>query len=170
MALRVEAPLRLRAVCDPVRLGQVLDNLLSNAVNYSPEGGPVTVRVERDGDTARLRVADRGMGLPAEDAERVLERFGRSRNARMSAIPGLGLGLAVARTIVEDHGGTIRCDSVLGEGTVFTVELPVRGPLGGQDPGTTEAPVCADRGLEAVEPPAGIEPATFSLRVKRSTD
>lgn len=170
VALRVEAPLRLQAVCDPVRLGQVLDNLLSNAVKYSPEGGPVTVRVERDGGTARLRVADRGMGLPAEDAERVFDRFGRSRNARMSAIPGLGLGLAVARTIVEDHGGTIRCDSVLGEGTVFTVELPVRGPLGGHGPGTAEAPVRADRGLEAVEPPAGIEPATFSLRVKRSTD
>jgi signal transduction histidine kinase len=123
--LRVEAPPRLPLVCDSVRIGQVLDNLLSNAIKYSPAGGPVTVRVAPAGDAVQVQVADRGMGMRPEDAKKVFSRFFRSQNARMSAIPGLGLGLAVAREIVRLHGGSIRCDSELGEGTVFTVLLPV---------------------------------------------
>ncbi|MUN64050.1 PAS domain-containing protein [Kocuria sediminis] len=126
--LHVEAPRRLVLECDPVRIGQVLDNLLSNAIKYSPSGGPVTVSVTPAGRTVQLRVADRGMGMRPQDAEDVFGRFFRSTNARMSAIPGLGLGLAVAREIVERHGGSIRCESVLGEGTVFTVLLPLAGP------------------------------------------
>ncbi|HST72095.1 sensor histidine kinase [Kocuria sp.] len=126
--LRVEVPPRLELVCDPVRIGQVLDNLLSNAIKYSPGGGPVTVRVSPAGGAVQVQVADRGMGMRPEDAEHVFGRFVRSHNARMSAIPGLGLGLAVAREIVEHHGGTIRCESALGEGTVFTVTLPLDGP------------------------------------------
>jgi len=123
--LRVQSPARLECVCDSVRIGQVLDNLLSNAIKYSPGGGAVTVRVGPAGDDAvRVQVADRGMGMRPEDAENVFGRFFRSQNARMSAIPGLGLGLAVARDIVRRHGGAIRCDTALGEGTVFTVELP----------------------------------------------
>lgn len=130
VVLRVEAPLRLRLVCDAVRVGQVVDNLLSNAIKYSPGGGLVTVRAVREGDLARLRVADRGMGMRPQDAENVFGRFFRSQNARLSTIPGLGLGLAVARDIVERHGGTVVCASELGEGTVFTVTLPVAGPAG----------------------------------------
>ncbi|MGQ1837621.1 sensor histidine kinase [Kocuria turfanensis] len=126
--LHVEAPRRLVLECDPVRIGQVLDNLLSNAIKYSPSGGPVTVSVTPGGRAVQLRVADRGMGMRPQDAEDVFGRFFRSPNARMSAIPGLGLGLAVAREIVERHGGSIRCESVLGEGTVFTVLLPLAGP------------------------------------------
>ncbi|GGG61192.1 two-component sensor histidine kinase [Kocuria dechangensis] len=122
--LRVEAPPRLPLVCDSVRIGQVLDNLLSNAIKYSPAGGPVTVRVAPAGDAVQVQVADRGMGMRPQDADKVFSRFFRSQNARMSAIPGLGLGLAVAREIVRLHGGSIRCDSELGEGTVFTVLLP----------------------------------------------
>ncbi|MGX5357947.1 sensor histidine kinase [Kocuria sp. KH4] len=126
--LRVEAPRRLVLECDPVRIGQVLDNLLSNAIKYSPSGGPVTVSITPAGRAVQLRVADRGMGMRPQDAEEVFGRFFRSANARMSAIPGLGLGLAVARKIVERHGGGIRCESELGEGTVFTVVLPLAGP------------------------------------------
>lgn len=129
--LRIDAPARLVLPCDPVRLGQVFDNLLSNAIKYSPDGGPVTVRVVPAGSTVQVQVADRGMGMCPEDAENVFGRFFRSRNARMSAIPGLGLGLAVVREIVERHGGTVRCDSAPGEGTVFTLELPV-GKGGGE--------------------------------------
>ncbi|MFI7583635.1 sensor histidine kinase [Kocuria sp. M1N1S27] len=124
--LRVDAPSRLVLDCDPVRLGQVFDNLLSNAIKYSPDGGPVTVRLAPAGTTVQVQVADRGMGMHPEDATDVFDRFFRSRNARMSAIPGLGLGLAVVREIVERHGGTIRCDTAPGEGTVFTLDLPVR--------------------------------------------
>ncbi|KLU10134.1 cell wall metabolism sensor histidine kinase WalK [Kocuria sp. SM24M-10] len=126
--LHVEVPRRLVLECDPVRLGQVLDNLLSNAIKYSPSGGPVTVSVTPAGRAVQIRVADRGMGMRPQDAEDVFGRFFRSPNARMSTIPGLGLGLAVARKIVERHGGSIRCESALGEGTVFTVVLPLAGP------------------------------------------
>ena len=126
--LRVEAPRRLVLECDPVRIGQVLDNLLSNAIKYSPSGGPVTVSITPAGRAVQLRVADHGMGMRPQDAEEVFGRFFRSANARMSAIPGLGLGLAVAREIVERHGGGIRCESEPGEGTVFTVLLPLAGP------------------------------------------
>ena len=136
--LRVEAPSRLVLACDPVRLGQVLDNLLSNAIKYSPDGGPVTVRVARAGTTVQVQVADRGMGMRPEDAEHVFGRFFRSSNARMSAIPGLGLGLAVVHEIVERHGGTIRCESAPGEGTVFTLTLPAAGPAGAADPDQAE--------------------------------
>ncbi|MFC6257748.1 sensor histidine kinase, partial [Kocuria oceani] len=126
--LHVEVPRRLVLDCDPVRIGQVLDNLLSNAIKYSPSGGPVTVSVTPAGRAVQIRVADRGMGMRPQDAEDVFGRFFRSPNARMSTIPGLGLGLAVAREIVERHGGSIRCESALGEGTVFTVVLPLAGP------------------------------------------
>ena len=122
--LHVEAPQRLVLDCDPVRIGQVLDNLLSNAIKYSPSGGPVTVRVTPVGEAVQVQVADRGMGMRPQDAEDVFGRFFRCADARTSAIPGLGLGLALAREIVGRHGGSIRCDSVLGEGTVFTVVLP----------------------------------------------
>ncbi|MEX5299127.1 ATP-binding protein [Kocuria sp. CPCC 205292] len=130
--LRVDAPPRLALPCDPVRLGQVLDNLLSNAIKYSPDGGPVTVRVASAGATVQVQVADRGMGMRPEDAENVFSRFFRSRNARMSAIPGLGLGLAVVREIVQRHGGTVRCESAPGEGTVVTLGLPAAGPDGAE--------------------------------------
>lgn len=136
--LHVEVPRRLVLECDPVRLGQVLDNLLSNAIKYSPSGGPVTVSVTPAGRAVQIRVADRGMGMRPQDAEDVFGRFFRSPNARMSTIPGLGLGLAVAREIVERHGGSIRCESALGEGTVFTVVLPLAGP-GSAGAGSREA-------------------------------
>jgi signal transduction histidine kinase len=116
----------------------VLDNLLSNAIKYSPDGGPVTVRVARAGTTVQVQVADRGMGMRPEDAEHVFGRFFRSSNARMSAIPGLGLGLAVVHEIVERHGGTIGCESAPGEGTVFTLILPAAGPVGAEDPDRAE--------------------------------
>ena len=128
--LHVETPSRLELHCDPVRIGQVLDNLLSNAVKYSPDGGPVTVRASRVAGELRCEVADHGTGLSGEDTENVFGRFFRSRQARQSRVAGLGLGLSIAEQIVEQHGGRIRCDSVLGEGTVFTMTLPGTGARG----------------------------------------
>ncbi|GAA1761938.1 sensor histidine kinase [Kocuria aegyptia] len=143
--LQVEAPSRLVLPCDPVRLGQVLDNLLSNAIKYSPDGGPVTIRVTPAGTTVQVQVADRGMGMRPDDAEHVFGRFFRSSNARMSAIPGLGLGLAVVREIVERHGGTVRCDSAPGEGTVFTLGLPAGEDGGADAPAEVAAPGAGSR-------------------------
>jgi signal transduction histidine kinase len=129
----IDAPTRLVVNCDRVRLGQVLDNLLTNAVKYSPDGGHVDVRLHTTAEEVRCEVADHGMGMPEEDTKKVFQRFYRSPGARMSTIPGLGLGLAVAQDIIEAHGGTITCHSTLGEGTTFTSTLPYTpGPTHGR--------------------------------------
>jgi signal transduction histidine kinase len=128
ITLAVEAPPALRVVCDPARVRQVLDNLLSNAIKYSPQGGDVTVSCAGDDEMVRCEVADRGMGMGAEESRNVFTRFFRSPAARRSSIPGLGLGLALSKDIVERHGGSISCASEPGRGSVFTFTLPVAGP------------------------------------------
>ncbi|CAA9361444.1 MAG: hypothetical protein AVDCRST_MAG36-2674 [uncultured Nocardioidaceae bacterium] len=111
---------------DEHRLRQVLDNLVGNAVKYTPRGGRVTVTVtgdERHGTT--LVVSDTGIGIPAEERDRLFERFYRTNTARSTGIPGTGLGLAVVRTIVERHGGRVSAAPGPDDtGTVFTVRLP----------------------------------------------
>ena len=109
---------------DERRLGQVIDNLLSNAVKFSREGGTVHVAVDRDGETARVVVADSGIGIPAEEQGHVFSRFYRARTAHDLAVPGTGLGLAITRALVDQHGGTIELESREGEGTTVTVTLP----------------------------------------------
>lgn len=110
--------------CDPARIGQVLDNLLSNAVKYSPAGGTVTVRAQKMPGSVICEVEDSGMGMSAEDSAEVFSKFFRTSAVREAAIPGVGLGLAIVRSIVEEHGGKIHCRSELGRGTTFTFELP----------------------------------------------
>jgi len=116
---------------DEQRLRQVLDNLVSNAVKYSPGGGEVTVVVagdEREGTT--LTVTDTGIGIPEDERHRLFERFFRTSTARNTGVPGTGLGLTVVRTIVERHGGRITADpGPEGVGTVFTVWLPPPGSV-----------------------------------------
>jgi signal transduction histidine kinase len=121
--LDVVAEPGLVAEVDPTRLGRVLDNLLGNAVKYSPAGSEVTLHLGRDGDEAVLTVRDRGIGIPAADLPRIFERYHRGANA--SRFVGAGIGLAGARRIVEQHGGAIAAESVEGEGSVFTVRLPL---------------------------------------------
>ncbi|WP_375773589.1 PAS domain-containing protein [Archangium gephyra] len=111
---------------DRDRLEQVLANLLTNALKYAP-GAPLKVTTRELGTSAILEVEDRGPGIAPEDQPRVFERFERLVTA--SQVSGLGLGLHIARHIVEAHGGTIRVRSALGEGASFVVELPVSGPL-----------------------------------------
>jgi signal transduction histidine kinase len=109
---------------DAARLGRVIDNLLSNAIKYSPAPGEVDVVVRREDVWAVLSVRDRGVGIPAGDLPKVFERFYRGRNVT-HWVRGSGIGLAGARAIVEQHGGMIGVESREGEGSTFTVRLPV---------------------------------------------
>lgn len=111
---------------DPVRVRQVLDNLLGNAVKFSRPGGTVTVSAVSDGAIWRLRVRDSGIGIPEADQPRVFSSFFRASNTRSLATPGTGLGLVISRAIVELHGGTMTLTSQEGKGTTVTVILPVR--------------------------------------------
>jgi PAS domain S-box-containing protein len=110
---------------DSARLAQVLDNLISNAIKFTPNGGSVTVcTAHRDG-AVELTVADTGMGISADEVPKLFQRFFRTERATVTAIPGTGLGLAIARAIVEGHAGQIEVASVDGEGTTFRVSLPL---------------------------------------------
>jgi signal transduction histidine kinase len=109
---------------DRSRLAQLIDNLVSNAVKFTAEGGGVTVRVAPDGDEVVLQVADSGMGIPAEEQAQLFERFFRSSNARRAAVPGTGLGLVIVRAIADAHGGTVALESTEGIGTTFTIRIP----------------------------------------------
>ncbi len=113
--------------CDGERIAQVLNNLLSNAIKYSPKGGDVLVSVATAGDYAIISVQDAGIGIPPNEIERVFEPFHRTGASRETA-PGVGLGLSVARRIVEEHGGTLEVESELGVGSTFRVRLPLAGP------------------------------------------
>lgn len=110
---------------DPGRIAQVLDNLVSNAVKFTPKGGSVSVVVDGDENAARLVVADSGFGIPADEQDQVFSRFFRARNAMENAIPGTGLGLAITKALVERHGGHITLTSEENGGTRVTVTLPV---------------------------------------------
>jgi len=114
---------------DRDRMRQVADNLISNALKYTPHGGRVTVRLRVDGERAELSVRDTGIGIDARDRDRLFTRFFRSRQAAERNIQGVGLGLAIARSIVESHGGRIEVDSELGEGSEFRVRIPVDEPI-----------------------------------------
>ena len=112
---------------DPGRLGQVLDNLISNAIKFSPEGSRVTVRLEVHSGFARVTVADEGPGIPADERDRLFEPFFRARQATRDVVPGSGLGLAVVKAIAEAHGGCVAVESTFGDGSVFRTDLPLPG-------------------------------------------
>ncbi|MGB8648734.1 MAG: PAS domain S-box protein [Anaerolineae bacterium] len=110
---------------DETRLEQVLQNLIQNAIKYSPLGGHVRVRLTQDDHLARVAVADEGIGIPAAALPQLFTRFYRAENAAASHINGLGVGLYVTREIVRLHGGEITVTSVEGKGSEFVVSLPV---------------------------------------------
>jgi PAS domain S-box-containing protein len=109
---------------DAMRLEQVVQNLVQNAIKYSPDGGPITVRVERQDGLAAIAVSDRGIGIPHDAQGHLFERFFRAPNAA-GLSGGIGIGLYVVKEIVEQHGGSVGIASVEGEGSTFTVFLPL---------------------------------------------
>lgn len=127
--LSADVPSPLWAYADPLRIGQALDNLVSNAIKYSPDGGQVSISAQASNEWISLSVTDTGMGMSSEDAAKVFNRFFRTETARKSSISGAGLGLSITKMIVERHGGTITCQSGKGQGSTFTLTLPADGPL-----------------------------------------
>ena len=108
---------------DRLRLGQLLSNLVSNAIKFTPEGGQVSIRVREQDGTCQVEVTDSGIGIPAADRTHLFERFYRASTATGTA--GSGLGLAISKTIAEAHGGTIRIADSSGSGTRVLVEIPL---------------------------------------------
>jgi signal transduction histidine kinase len=109
--------------CDTLRIEQVLGNLLGNAIKYSPAGGRIHVKLESDGREATIAVSDQGIGIGPEERDRIFDPFRRGKAD--DRIPGAGLGLSVARRIVERHGGAIDVESEPGRGSTFSVRLPL---------------------------------------------
>jgi PAS domain S-box-containing protein len=126
---------------DPDRLAQLFDNLISNAVKYTPQGERVEVRLSNGNELVVAEVTNTGVHLPTEDLESIFEPFFRSETAISLEAPGVGLGLTIARSIVEAHGGQISVQSLEGIGTTFRVELP--------------RPVEASDGLDAIAATSG---------------
>lgn len=123
--LRCEAPDEVVVEGDAGWLQRLLLNLLDNALKFTNASGRIVIRVSREDQTARIEIRDTGIGLSAEDAERVFERFFRADPARSSSIEGAGLGLSLVRWIAGQHGGRVSVQSRLGEGSTFTVTLPL---------------------------------------------
>jgi CheY-like chemotaxis protein/two-component sensor histidine kinase len=109
---------------DPARLRQVFENLIGNAIKYSPNGDSVEVHLRAKGRGVEISVRDRGIGIPDADKSKLFGRFARAQNARAMGIGGTGFGLYLSKTIVEMHGGSIGVDSREGEGSTFRVFLP----------------------------------------------
>ncbi len=111
---------------DPQRIKQVLSNLVTNAIKFTPPGGIVTVRArQHNGHTAMISVADTGYGIHPGDRPHIFERFYQSNHSLQSKMGGYGLGLSIAKLIVEQHGGTLDVDTVVNEGTTFSFTLPL---------------------------------------------
>ena len=119
-------PHPVMTACDPGRVEQVLANLLSNAAKYGDEQAEIGLRVEIDGSDAKVTVSNQGRGIPADELGTLFDRYMRTRAARSSAVPGSGLGLYIAKGLVEAHGGRIWATSVPGQLTTFALTLPLR--------------------------------------------
>ncbi|GIM92790.1 sensor histidine kinase [Paractinoplanes toevensis] len=135
LTMTVRLPERLDLHADPNRLRQVADNLLTNAIKYTPAGGEITITAGLDhtGQMITWTVADTGIGVPPEEQPRLFRRFYRASTALDKRIPGTGLGLVITRGIVERHHGTITLAEHTGPGTTFVVRLPTTPVLAGSD-------------------------------------
>jgi signal transduction histidine kinase len=130
VALQMRADAVPECEADAHRLGQVVDNLLTNAIKFSPDGGEVGVHLGRHNGSATIEVTDTGMGIPPEERDRLFERLYRAKGATKMQIPGTGLGLSIVKAIVDAHGGAVEVYSEEGVGTTFRVELPLHSRAG----------------------------------------
>ncbi len=122
-----DAPQNVTAWADPDALRQVMDNLVDNAIKYTPNGGRITVRWSATSETVSFEVEDTGVGIPPDDLPRVFERFYRVDKARSRSVGGTGLGLAIVKHLVQAMKGTVRVASTISKGTTFRVTLPRAG-------------------------------------------
>ena len=111
---------------DKMRLQQLLTNLIDNAVKFTPEGGSIRIRVEKNMDFARVKVIDTGMGIPKEEQENIFKRFYRVDKSRSKETGGVGLGLSIVEWVARAHHGRIEVDSEFHKGSTFTVYLPIQ--------------------------------------------
>jgi signal transduction histidine kinase len=135
---------------DERRIQRVLQNLIGNAIKYSPDGGEINITVRSDSGTAAIAIRDHGIGVPEADRGRVFERGYRANS--VGAIPGTGLGLFISSEIVKRHGGSIECRAADGRGTVFEIRLPLARIRGAAErvqqlPGHWAGPAVADRAI-----------------------
>jgi signal transduction histidine kinase len=124
LELRLVGDQRAELVGDRARLAQLVDNLVSNAIKFTPAGGSVEVGVRTVGGNVTIEVSDSGMGISVVEQERLFQRFFRTAAATSQAIPGTGLGLAISKAIVDAHEGTIELESAEGRGTTFRITIP----------------------------------------------
>jgi two-component system, OmpR family, phosphate regulon sensor histidine kinase PhoR len=110
---------------DPKNMEEVLNNLLSNAINYSPNGGTVAVRARGLGEFIEIQVKDTGVGIPEEELPKIFDKFYRVKHPETRKVIGTGLGLAIVKSVVEAHNGTIQVESIPGQGSTFTIRLPM---------------------------------------------
>ncbi len=111
---------------DKSKIDQVMENLISNALKFSPEGGEVNITLKKADRLVKISVSDTGMGIPKKDLPHIFEKFYRAENASMQAIGGTGLGLGIVKYIIESHGGKISVESEVGKGSTFSFTLPIR--------------------------------------------
>ncbi|HML21476.1 MAG TPA: ATP-binding protein [Aggregatilinea sp.] len=132
--IEVDIPPTLPIIeADEQRLRQIANNLISNAIKYTPGGGSVTIIAAQHGDSVRVAIRDTGIGIGPEDQAQIFTRFYRVRSAETEGIEGTGLGLAIVKSLVEAHGGELGMESRLGEGSTFFFTLPIHPPQAGDD-------------------------------------
>jgi signal transduction histidine kinase len=123
--ISVSAPPNFVTMCDADRIREAIDNLVSNAIKYSPIGGKITVMVSHEGDNTVIRIADEGAGLSPEDLGRLFGRFQRLSAKPTAGESSTGLGLSIVKRIIDMHGGHVTANSAgPGQGSMFTVTLP----------------------------------------------
>ncbi|MFL5675896.1 MAG: ATP-binding protein [Chloroflexota bacterium] len=155
------SPIRIRH--DPPRVGQVVANLVANAIKFTPRGGSVAVDVAAMPDGARIDVTDTGVGIEPTEMPHIFERFYRGSRANEARGSGSGLGLAIVRSIVDMHGGTVEVESQVGRGTRFVVTLPRDPRLVEGTPAAQEAAVASAADARARSVPRVLPPADMSV-------
>jgi two-component system phosphate regulon sensor histidine kinase PhoR len=114
---------------DPLRLEQVFNNLLENALKYTSPGGCIAIQAAREEESVLLCVEDNGAGIPPTDLPHIFERFYRADKARSREMGGTGLGLSIVKHIVNAHGGCVHAESTYGKGTAIVIRLPIKSPF-----------------------------------------